>query len=199
MRTVPGDSLLHRTPLWLKYVALVGLGVVGTVWRTWPVGLGLLALSVLLYAFAGKDILRGWATPLRYWWWILLILGGYQWWSAGPGAAVGLLGCMFALVQLARLLLLTTPTADLMDGLGRAAKTVGVPERRAQLVLALILRTIPDLSAAWQRSREAAASRGLKRAPLRTATHLGITAVARARDAGDAIAARGLLDDPRDT
>lgn len=192
LRTVPGTSLVHGAPLWLKYAALVALGIVGTLWRGWPVGCGLLVLTVLLYALAGRHVLAAWAAPLRWWWWLFLILGAYQWLISGPGAAVGLLASMFSLMQLARLLLLTTPTAQLMDGLGRAASVVGLPRSHAELVLALIVRTLPDLSASWARSREAAAARGLRRAPLRTATHLGVTAVARARDAGDALAARGL-------
>lgn len=192
---IPGTSPLHRAPLWLKYLALVAIGVAGTVWRTAPVGLGLLGLSVALYALAGPAVMRSWAAPLRYWWWLLLILGAYQWLTVSPAAAVGLVACMFALVQCARLLLLTTPTTDLLDGLSAAAASVRIPPERTALVLALFLRTLPDLSASWARSREAAATRGLRRAPLRTATSLGIMAVARARDAGDAAAARGLLAD----
>lgn len=192
LRTVPGTSLLHRAPLWLKYAVLVTLGIVGTVWRDWPVGVSLLALTVALYALAGREVLSAWAAPLRFWWWLFLILGGYQWFVSGPGAAIGLLASMFSLMQLARLLLLTTATAQLMDALGRTAGLVGLPRSHAELVLALMVRTLPDLSANWARSREAAAARGLRRAPLRTATHLGVTAVARARDAGDALAARGL-------
>ncbi|RII42141.1 hypothetical protein DWB68_08700 [Galactobacter valiniphilus] len=193
---IPGASPVHRAPLWLKYLVLVALGLLGTVWRTAPVGLGLLLLSVALYALAGRAVLRTWATPLRFWWWILLLLGTYQWFFVSPPAAVGLVACMFALVQCARLLLLTTPTSELLDGLSAAAAAVRIPPERTALVLALFLRTLPELSASWGRSREAAAARGLKRAPLRTATSLGVMAVARARDAGDAMAARGLLAEP---
>jgi biotin transport system permease protein len=191
---IAGDSPVHRAPLWLKYLLLLAVGVLGTVWRTAPVGLGLLALSVALYALAGRRVLRAWPAPLRFWWWILALLGAYQWFFVSPPAAVGLIGCMFALVQLARLLLLTTRTAALLDGLTALATALRIPPARTTLVLALFLRTLPELSASWGRAREAAAARGVKRAPLRTATSLGVTAVARARDAGDAIAARGLLE-----
>lgn len=191
LRTVPGRSPLHRAPVWAKYLGLLALGVVGTVWRDWPVALGLTVLSVLAYAAAGRVVLRSWASPLR-WWWVLLALGAYQWWADGPGAAVGLAGTMFSLLQFARLLLLTTPTAVLMDSLARACVALRLPPSPVELTLAIILRTLPDLSLTWVRVREAAAARGLRRAPLRTATALTITAVARARDVGDALAARGL-------
>lgn len=192
LRTVPGTSLVHRAPLWLKYLLLVAVGAVGTLWRGWPMGVALLVLSLAAFSLAGREVLRGWAAPLRWWWWLFLVLGAYQWFFVGPGAAIGLLGTMFALMQFARLLLLTTPTQRLMEGLGSAVGTVGLPRAQAEIVLALIVRTLPDLSSTWTRSREAASARGLRRAPLRTATHLGVSAVARARDVGDALAARGL-------
>lgn len=189
---------MHRAPLGPKYAALVLLGIAGSIWRTAPLGLALLLLSVGLFALSGRTVLRSWAAPLRWWWWLLALLGGYQWYASGPWAALGLVSSMFALLQLARLLLLTTPTDQLLDGLAAACFAVRIPPRRAELSLALLLRTLPDLSAAWTRSREAAEARGLRRTPLRTATQLGVVAVARARDAGDAIAARGLLEEHDD-
>lgn len=194
---VPGSSPVHRAPLWVKYLVLVAVGVVGTVWRDWPVGLTLLGVSVALYALAGLRVLRGWPTPLRWWWWVLALVGGYQWWQLGPGAAVGLVSGMFALMQYARLLLMITPISTLMDGLDRACVALRLPPSPVELTLALLVRTIPDLVLAWTRSREAAAARGLTRAPVRTATHVAIQAVARARDAGDAMAARGLPEPHR--
>jgi biotin transport system permease protein len=194
---LPGRSPVHRTPLWAKYLVLLAAGVASAFLRTdWRFGVGLLAVSVILYALAGRRVLATYLTPLRYWWWVLPLLVAYHWPVNGPWVAVAVPATIFSLLTLARLLLLTTDQQVLIDGLGATAVRVGLPRSVVEIALALFLRTLPDVVGSWRRIRESAAARGLRRAPIRTATALVIAAVARARDAGDALAARG-LPEPR--
>jgi biotin transport system permease protein len=193
LHVVEGHSPIHRAPLWAKYLVLLTVGVASAFLRTdWRFGVGLLVFSVLAYCVAGRSIIATYLTPLRWWWWVVPLLVAYHWPVNGPLVAVAVPSCIFALLTLARLLLLTTNTQLLVDGIGTAARWLRLNPSVVEIALALFLRTLPDVVSSWRRIREAAAARGLRRAPLRTATALIIVAVARARDAGDALAARGL-------
>ncbi|MGO3153534.1 MAG: CbiQ family ECF transporter T component [Galactobacter sp.] len=197
IRSVPGSSLIHRTPLWCKYLVLLAAGVASAFLRTdWRYGVGLLAFSFLVYAFSGARVFRTFLSPLRYWWWVVPLLVAYHWPVNGPWVALAVPSCIYALLTLARLLLITTDQQVLIDGIGRAGRWIGLPRSSVEIALALFLRTLPDVVDSWRRIRESAAARGLRRAPIRTATALVIAAVARARDAGDALSARG-LPEPR--
>lgn len=190
------ESPLHRTPLWCKYLLLLAAGIASAFWRTqWLYGVPLLVLALALYAVAGQ--LRAFIRPLRWWWWMVPALMAYHWLVNSWQVGIAVICCIYALLSLARLLLLTTDTQVLLDGIGRAAGWVGIPRSHAEISLALFLRTLPDVLGSWRRIREAATARGLRRTPLRTATALVIAAVSRAKDTGDALAARGLPEQNR--
>ncbi|GAA3695454.1 hypothetical protein GCM10022377_05370 [Zhihengliuella alba] len=199
---VPGRSSLHRAPLGAKYLAVLAIGAVALAWRIAPVSLGLTALTIALYAAAGRPVLRRWAWPLKHLWWMFAILGVHQWWLAGGGAAgvwqaVGIVGSMFAALQAARLLLLTTEQADLLDGLARALgplRRLGVDVDAVTLSVHVMLRSIPALAASAGDVADAAASRGLRPNPLVLAGPVVVSAVGYAHRTADALSARGLMD-----
>ncbi|WP_309079901.1 energy-coupling factor transporter transmembrane protein EcfT [Zhihengliuella sp.] len=199
---VPGSSPIHRAPLWAKYLAVLAIGAAALVWRIAPVAVGLTALTVLLYALAGRHVLSRWAWPLKHLWWMFAILGVHQWWLAGGGLAglwhaVGIVGSMLAALQAARLLLLSTEQADLLDGLARALaplRRLGVDADAVTLALHVMLRSIPALAGAAGDVTDAATARGLRRNPLVLAGPVVVSAVGYAHRTADALAARGLMD-----
>ncbi|MDN6177606.1 MAG: energy-coupling factor transporter transmembrane protein EcfT, partial [Micrococcaceae bacterium] len=62
---IPGTSMVHRAPLWLKYLVLVAAGTAVVFLRSPPTAAALLVVGLLLYAVAGARVLAAWASPLR--------------------------------------------------------------------------------------------------------------------------------------
>lgn len=193
----PGHSAVHRAPLWLKAAGLAGLSVTVLVLPS-PVMLGGAAsLITVLYAAAG--LLPRMAQPLRLMWPLLVLLGAFQAWTAGPVTALVVTGNIALCVVAARLLTLTTPLQELMDGLvslARPLRFAGADPERFGLTLALMLRSIPFLLGSARDVRESAMARGLERNPRALTVPVVIRAVAYARQTGDALAARGLGEVP---
>lgn len=199
---IPGRSPVHRAPLWLKYSVLVLGGAAVVLLRGPATTAVLLGASVGLYALAGRAVFRAWAAPLRAMWWLFAILAAHQWWLNGPVFAATMVGGMLACLQLARLLLLTTPQSELIDGLARAAspaRRVGLDPDAFALAVALMLRSIPAVLGAAQDVGDAARARGLGRNPLALASPVVVSTVAYAQQTGDALAARGLLEGGADS
>lgn len=198
---IPGRSPIHRAPLWLKYLVLVGCGAALVVLRSPTTAAVLLALGVVLFAAAGRAVLAAWAPPLRFLWWILALLGAYQWWVNGPWSALMVIGGMLAALQLARLLLLTTEQSDLVEGLARACaplRVLGVKPDVVALAVGLMLRSIPAMLGCIADVTDAARARGLRLDPVALAGPVVVSAVAFAHQTGDALAARGILDQEYD-
>lgn len=194
---IPGTSGVHSAPLWLKYLVLVAAGTAVVVLRSPTTAAVLLAMGLLLYALAGARVLAQWASPLRLLWWIFALLAVYQWWMNGPGTAFAVVGGMFAALQLARLLLLTTDQSELIDGLGWACtplRVIGVDPDLVALAVGLMLRSIPAVLGCITDVGDAARARGLGRNPIALAGPVVVSAVAFAHQTGDALAARGILD-----
>lgn len=191
---MPGESVVHRTPLWLKMVLLAGLGsaialLPGPVPRT----LGL-ALAAGLHLAAGLPVVQL-LRPLRAMWLFLAVLTAYQWWQNGPTAAWPLIAGILACVYGAHVLTATTPTRLLLDGLVHLVsplKRFGADPERFALTLGLMLRSIPFIIGAFQDVRDAARARGLERSPRAHVLPVIIGTVAYARQTGEALAARGL-------
>ncbi|MGY5318667.1 CbiQ family ECF transporter T component [Neomicrococcus lactis] len=194
---VPGNSVVHRAPLWLKYVFVLGVGVLLLVWRNPWVSLALVVVSYVFFALAGSRIRRSWWVPMRALWWIFVLLGIYQWWLNGWQDVMMVLGTMIAAMQWARLLVLTTPLSELMEGLERVLsplRYVGLRPAVFSLAIAIMIRSIPMIIGAAQDTVDAANARGLGKNPIALAAPTIITTIATARTTGDALAARGILE-----
>ena len=195
----PGTSPVHRAPLWLKAAAVVALSVAVLANRTLP---GLAAAAALLcLAYAAARLLRGLWQPLKLMWPVLALLAAFQAWTNGPAAAVLVCGSIVVCVAAARLLTLTTPAQDLLDGLValvRPLRFLGADPERFGLTLALMMRSIPYLLGSARDVRNSAMARGLERNPRALTVPVVIKAVAYAQQTGDALAARG-IGEPADT
>ncbi|GAB3250654.1 energy-coupling factor transporter transmembrane component T family protein [Arthrobacter pigmenti] len=193
---MPGDSFVHRAPLWLKFTGLLLASAAVLGFQQLPV------TAVVLLAVLGVSRLAGLGLPVILrpvltMAPVLLVLGAYQWWmhNAVVGAVVvlNILTCVLA----ARLIPLTTPGQRLLDGMVSAAKPfkfLGADPERFGLTLSLMIRSIPYLLGSVSDVRDAARARGLERSPRALLVPVVINAVAYAKHTGEALAARGLGD-----
>ncbi|RLY94924.1 ABC transporter permease [Kocuria tytonicola] len=191
---VPGHSVLHRCPLWLKALLLLGLGAAVMVLRAWPVSLGILVLTAVLSAGCGFG-LRRWAVSLRPLWFLVLLLSGYHLLTAGPARAADVVLSLLAVVALSRLLLTTTELPRLVDGLVVVCSPVrllGADPERIGLAVSLMIRSVPWLFGVLSTLRDAAAARTVSPRATQLVTPAVIATVDYAHRTGEALAARGL-------
>lgn len=191
---VPGDSPVHRAPLWLKFTGvLLASALVLTLQQLQVTTVVLLAVIAtgLLAGLKLMTVLR----PALMMAPVLLVLGVYQWWLHDPVVAVVVVLNILSCVLAARLLPLTTPGQRLLDGMVSAAKPfrfLGADPERFGLTLSLMVRSIPYLLGSVTDVRNAAKARGLERSPRALLIPVVINAVAYAKQTGEALSARGL-------
>ncbi|WP_457971440.1 energy-coupling factor transporter transmembrane component T family protein [Arthrobacter sp. D1-17] len=196
---VPGTSLLHRTPLWLKFLVVVGCGMASFLivdWRLSVAAFGVMS-GLFLLSGAGAGRLFRAVRPLLP---ILLAIGLFQWWQLGAPVAARIVLNVLLCVVAASLLTATTPLQRLLDGvvsLARPLRRFGADPERFALTIAIMLRSIPFIAGAFADVRDSARARGLERNPRALILPVFITTVAYARHTGEALAARG-LGEPED-
>lgn len=193
----PGTSVLHRAGAGTKLAVLAALttAVVGV--RTPPAVAVGAVLVVGAYALARLGVRTALAQvwPLR---WVMVALVPFQWWTAGPEAAVVVVGTLVVTVAAAGLVTLTTRVSEMLDVLERVLgplRHVGVSAERVALVLALAIRAVPVLADTWAQARDARRARGLERSPRALLVPLVVRTVRHADRLGEALVARG-VDDP---
>ena len=116
---------------------------------------------------------------------------------AGWERAVVVVGVVGALVLLAGLVTLTTRTQDLLDvvvGVVRPLRRVGVDPERVGLLMALAIRSVPVVLGLAEEVRDAQRARGVRPSARAYAAPLIIRAVRHADDLGEALVARGVDD-----
>jgi len=84
---------------------------------------------------------------------------------------------------------------DTMTRALRPFRRLGVNPEAVALAFSLMLRAIPATVEIAEETRQAALARGLERSPRARLTPMVIRVVARARMTGEALHARGLVDD----
>jgi biotin transport system permease protein len=191
---VPGTSLIHRAPLWLKFLVVLVCGVASFLVVDWLVSAAVLATLCCLFLLtgAGPRRLLGTVRPLAL---VLLVIGLFQWWQLGAPTALRIVLNILVCVVAASLLTVTTPLQRLLDGVVSLAapfRRFGADPERFALTIAIMLRSIPYIAGAFADVRDSARARGLERNPRALVLPVFITTVAFARQTGEALAARGL-------
>jgi biotin transport system permease protein len=193
---VPGTSLLHRSPLWLKFLVVVGCGMASFLIVDWLVSAAVLAVMSGLFLLTGAGpgrLLRA-IRPLAL---VLLVIGLFQWWQLGAATGARIVLNILICVVAASLLTATTPLQRLLDGVVSLAapfRRFGADPERFALTIAVMLRSIPYIAGAFDDVRDSARARGLERNARALVLPVFITTVAFARQTGEALAARGLGD-----
>lgn len=191
---VPGNSLLHRAPLALKFLLVFACGLASFVILDWRVSAAVLAVLCGLFLVTGAGVKRLWGAvrPLAP---VLLVIGIFQWWQLGGPTAARIVLNILVCVVAASLLTTTTPVQKLLDGVAAAAtpfKRFGADPERFALTIGIMLRSIPFIAGTFADVRDSAKARGLERNPRALVLPVFITSVAYARQTGEALAARGL-------
>lgn len=193
---VPGSSWLHRAPAGAKLLALAA-GTTALVAVRTPLAVAAGALVVLLAALTtglGGRALAAQVWPLR---WLVAVLVPFQVWTAGPRAALVVVGTLVVAVAAAGLVTLTTRVSAMLEaltGLLSPLRRLGVEPDRVALLLALAVRTVPVLTATAEEVRDARRARGLERSLRALLVPLAVRSVRHADRLGEALAARGVDD-----
>jgi len=196
---VPGTSLIHRMPLWLKFLLVLACGAASFLIVDWRLSAAALLVMCILFLFSGAGAARLFRAvrPLLP---VLLVIGSFQWWQLGAPVAARIVLNILLCVVAASLLTATTPLHRLLDGvvsLARPFRRFGADPERFALTIAIMLRSIPFIAGAFSDVRDSARARGLERNPRALVLPVFITTVAYARHTGEALAARG-LGEPED-
>ncbi|MGO4227592.1 energy-coupling factor transporter transmembrane protein EcfT [Arthrobacter sp. YAF34] len=196
---VPGSSLIHRAPLWLKFLLVVGCGMTSFLIEDWAVSAAMLALLCGLFLLSGAGPARLFRAvrPVLP---VLVAIGLFQWWQLGAPTAARIVLNVLVCVVAASILTATTPVQALLDGvasLARPFRRLGADPERFALTIAIMLRSIPFVAEAFSHVRDSARARGFDRNPRALVLPVIITTVAFARQTGEALAARG-LGEPED-
>jgi len=191
---VPGTSLIHRAPLWLKFLVVLGCGMASFLVVDWRLSARALALMCALFLLAGAGPGRLFRAirPLLP---VLLVVGLFQWWQLGAPTAARIVLNILVCVVAASLVTGTTPMDRLLDGVASLAvpfRRFGADPERFALTIAIMLRSVPYIAGAFADVRDSARARGLERNPRALVVPVFITTVAFARQTGEALAARGL-------
>lgn len=191
---VPGTSLLHRSPLALKFLLVLACGLASFVIVDWRLSAAVLAVLCGLFLLTGAGVKRLWGAvrPLVP---VLLVVGLFQGWQLGAPTGARIVLNILVCIVAASLLTATTPVQELLDGvvqLARPFERFGADPERFALTIGIMLRSIPYIAGTFADVRDSARARGLERNPRALILPVFITSVAYARQTGEALAARGL-------
>ena len=192
----PGTTVLHRLSPGAKLIGLFTFSLAVVVVRGPWSALGFLAFAVAL-AFVARMPLRTTLRTLRGFAVVAALLLAFNIWQNGWAQAVEVVADLLAMILAATVLTATTAVDDLLDTITWSLgpfRPVGVDPERVALAFSLTLRAIPGTLELAAESRDAARARGLERSSRARTTPLVLRAVARARDTGDALHARGIAD-----
>ncbi|SDO92532.1 biotin transport system permease protein [Nakamurella panacisegetis] len=193
----PGSTPLHRWAAGPKLAGLLGVGV-ATVLLTGPVAATGGFLAMLAVAASARI---GVGRALRSLLPVLVaaaLLAAYHLWQDDWRNAVELSLDLLTLALAATVLTATTPLDGMLDAIAgglRPLRRFGVDPERIGLAFALMIRSVPEILLIASQTRAAAIARGVQRDPRALLTPTVIRVVARARQTGDALIARGIGDD----
>lgn len=193
----PGDGWLFKLPVGPKYLILLALAVPPIFVFSWWATLAALILVIAALLTSGLRVRKIFGFG-GYVWVFLALLAGYQLLGARPEAAFVTPGNLLVAVLAARMLTLTTSTADLLDALTRGLQVLRhlrINPDAVALMVALMLRSIPFLAGSIEDARAAARARGKERNLALLLTPAVVNAVAYAQRTGEALHARGLPED----
>ncbi|MEO9328319.1 energy-coupling factor transporter transmembrane component T family protein [Gordonia aurantiaca] len=191
----PGNTVLHRLPPGVKFVAMgVIILVMSLTVRTLP-ALGAATAGVAaIFALGGIGPLEAW-RQLRPLLWMLAFIFAFQVVFTDWRRAVVVCGLLALSVALATAVTLTTRTTDMLDAIVRGLSPLGRLGVRTDLValaMALTIRSIPLMVEVVREVDEARKARGLRPGPRILVAPVVLAALRTADGFADTLTARGL-------
>lgn len=191
----PGNTLLHRLPAGVKFVAMGVVILVLSLMVRSLTALGIATAGVaVVYALAGIGPREAW-RQLRPLMWLLLFIFAFQVVFTDWRRAVIVCGVLALSVALAAAVSLTTRTTDMLDTIVRALgplRRLGVRVDLIALALALTIRAIPLMVEVVREVDEARKARGLRPGPRILVAPVVLAALRTADGFADTLTARGL-------
>jgi biotin transport system permease protein len=195
----PTGSTFEPLAVGWKYVLLLALTIPAIAVGRWWFSLAsiVLTVAILLWARVGVRRAVGISIGMVV---VCALIVAVQALAGTPMAGVIVVANLVLALYATRLLTLTTPIPELVDGIAMACRplrVLGVDPDRIALAVAVMVRSLPHLIGSFDEVRDAATARGLRRNPVAYVTPVVVRAVAYAHATGDALAARGLGEDDR--
>jgi len=193
----PSGSPLEAVSVGWKYVLLLALTISAIAVGRWWFSLGavLVAVAILVWAKVGVRRAVGLGLGMVV---VCALIVAVQAFAGQVMAGVVIVENLVLALYATRLLTLTTPIPELVDGIATACRPlrlIRVDPDRIALAVAVMLRSLPHLLGAFDDVRDAMTARGLRRNPVAYVAPVVVRAVAYAHATGDALAARGLGED----
>lgn len=194
---VDADTVIHRLPAALKFVALIAFILVTSLAvHTIPWAGLCLDLVFALYPVARIPfrVAVGQLAPPLY---LLIALAAFQWWQKGFEDAAVMFLTVYAAVAAAILLTLTTQVSEMMDSFDRALAPLArfsVPVENITLAMSLTIRLLPLMLSTVLEVLDARKARGATASLTAFGTPVVIRSIRRARAMGEALQARGVGD-----
>ena len=191
---VPGDTVLHRLGVGVKYLVLLVLTVPALLVAQPVASIAALLASMLLLASCRAGLRYSWGLPAALWV-LVAALAAYQLVGGRPDLAVVVGTNLIAAVYASRMLTMTTPGPVLIDALVDALRPferLGVKADLVGLAIAIMVRSVPMLLDSFEQVRQAARARGQERNLFLLVAPVVVRAVGQAQATGAALAARGL-------
>ncbi|MDF3416295.1 energy-coupling factor transporter transmembrane protein EcfT [Sulfitobacter sp. M57] len=192
--TSPVRTRAHGWPAGLKLgalcVATVLLFSLDSIW--WH--LGFLCASVLLYALPGRVFLRSGMRRLWGLWPFVALIFGWHVVIGDVAGGAAICFRMLTAVGLANLVTMTTRLSDMMSVVRVLISPVrwfGIPPRRIELAMALVIRFTPVLALKGEALVAAWRARSPKRAGWRIVIPFAVLAIDDAERVAEALRARG--------
>jgi biotin transport system permease protein len=193
----PTGSLLEALPVGWKYVLLLALTIPAIAVGRWWFSPAFIAVTLVVLVGARVGVRRaaGLSIGMVV---VCVLIVAVQALVGQVVAGVVVVENLVLALYATRVLTLTTPIPELVDGIAVACRPLRVfrvdPERIA-LAVAVMVRSLPHLLGAFDEVRQAATARGIRRNPVAYVAPVVVRAVAYAHATGDALAARGLGED----
>ena len=193
----PSGSPLEAVSVGWKYVLLLALTIPAIAVGRWWLSLGavIVAVAILIWAKVGVRRAVGLGIGMVV---VCALIVAVQAFAGQPIAGVVIVENLVLALYATRLLTLTTPIPELVDGIATACRPlrlIRVDPDRIALAVAVMLRSLPHLLGAFDDVSDAMTARGLRRNPVAYVAPVVVRAVAYAHATGDALAARGLGED----
>lgn len=194
---VDADTVIHRLPAALKFVALIvfilvtSLAVHSIPWAGLSLALVLVLFPVAQIPF--RVAVSQLAPPL----YLMIALAAFQWWQKGFVDAAVMFLTVYAAVAAAILLTLTTQVSEMMDSFDRALAPLArfsVPVENITLAMSLTIRLLPLMLNTALEVLDARKARGATASLTAFGTPVVIRSIRRARAMGEALQARGVGD-----
>lgn len=187
---------LHRVPAGVKLGLIAAIGIVALIFRDPMINWSMFAVLVIV-GFTARLRLKYF---LRTWLYVAVLVAivmtlQYFFGSLQSGLAVG--GTVFACVQAALLLTLTTTVAQLLDTftlIVSPLRYLGANTEAIALTASLMVRAISHISGLLGEAERAARARGLDSSLKARVVPAILRSVKYAQDTGRALDARGIVD-----